>query len=123
MFYTALALYLIPARAITYKQKALHYFLFDLCYYTNVLNLVFLWFAPHSPTLFVACYCLNHGSLASAVITWRNSLVFHDWDKVIHSIRGPSIPANMLVSRSHLFSSTSILHSSSRSFGQSALSY
>lgn len=30
----------------------------------------------------MACYCLSHGSLASAVITWRNSLVFHDIDKV-----------------------------------------
>jgi len=26
---------------------------------------------------------MSHGSLASAVITWRNSLVFHDLDKVI----------------------------------------
>jgi hypothetical protein len=43
---------------------------------------VFIWLFPSSPTLFVACYCLSHGSLASAVITWRNSLVFHDIDKV-----------------------------------------
>jgi len=32
--------------------------------------------------MFISSYCLAHGSLASAVITWRNSLVFHDWDKV-----------------------------------------
>jgi len=44
---------------------------------------VFLWILPHSPSLFVACYCLSHGSVASAIITWRNSLVFHDSDKVI----------------------------------------
>ena len=65
-----------------YKKRTWHYFLFDLCYYTNVLDLVFIWAMPTSPALFVACYCISMGSLASAVITWRNSLVFHDWDKV-----------------------------------------
>lgn len=82
MFYTVLACTLLPMRFYSYKKKALHYFLFDLCYYTNILDLIYIWVFPSSPTLWVACYCLSHGSLASAVITWRNSLVFHDWDKV-----------------------------------------
>ncbi|KAF7433475.1 hypothetical protein PC9H_005427 [Pleurotus ostreatus] len=80
--YTVLGLYLLPLRAYTYKKRAWHYFLFDLCYYVTILNFIFLWVFPSSPTLFIACYCLSHGSLASAVITWRNSLVFHDSDKV-----------------------------------------
>src|SRR5262245_37947205 len=58
-FYTVQALYLLPIRAYTYKKKAWHYFLFDLCYYTNILCLAFLWLAPSSPTLWVACYCLS----------------------------------------------------------------
>lgn len=73
---------LLPIRAYYYKKRAWHYFLFDLCYYCNILNIVYLWFLPASPAMFLACYCLSHGALASAVITWRNSLVFHDWDKV-----------------------------------------
>ncbi|KAH7100574.1 hypothetical protein BKA62DRAFT_705856 [Auriculariales sp. MPI-PUGE-AT-0066] len=80
--FTVLSILLLPARAYEYKRKAWHYFLFDLCYYVNVLTLVFLWILPNSPVLWVTCYCLSHGSLASAVITWRNSLVFHDWEKV-----------------------------------------
>ncbi|KAI1789008.1 hypothetical protein LXA43DRAFT_600403 [Ganoderma leucocontextum] len=80
--YTVQAAYYLPMRVYMYKKRAWHYFLFDLCYYINVLNLVFIWAMPDSPALFVACYCLSLGSLASAVITWRNSLVFHDWDKV-----------------------------------------
>ncbi|KAJ7047734.1 hypothetical protein C8F04DRAFT_936264 [Mycena alexandri] len=80
--YTVQGLYLLPLRAYTYKKRAWHYFLFDLCYYVTILNFVYIWFLPSSPALFVACYCLSHGSLASAVITWRNSLVFHDQDKV-----------------------------------------
>ncbi|KAG6849635.1 hypothetical protein H0H93_006758 [Arthromyces matolae] len=63
-------------------KRAWHYFLFDLCYYVNILNFMYLWLFPSSSALFVACYCLSHGSLASAIITWRNSLVFHDLDKV-----------------------------------------
>ncbi|KAF7313510.1 hypothetical protein HMN09_00506900 [Mycena chlorophos] len=80
--YTVASSYLLPYRAYTYKKKTWHYFLFDLCYYVNILNFIWLWILPGSPALFTACYCLSHGSLASAVITWRNSLVFHDQDKV-----------------------------------------
>ena len=69
-------------RAYKYKKRSWHYFLFDLCYYTTILNFVFIWLMPWSSTLWIACYCLSHGSLASAVITWRNSLVFHDSVKV-----------------------------------------
>ncbi|KAF9482009.1 hypothetical protein BDN70DRAFT_875645 [Pholiota conissans] len=80
--YTVIGLYLLPLRFYQYKKRAWHYFLFDLCYYVTILNFVYIWIFPNSPELFVACYCLSHGSLASAVITWRNSLVFHDQDKV-----------------------------------------
>ncbi|KAL5487883.1 hypothetical protein ACEPAI_5991 [Sanghuangporus weigelae] len=80
--YTIQALLLLPMRAIYYKKRAWHYFLFDLCYYCTLLNFIYIWLAPSSATLWIACYCMSHGSLASAVITWRNSLVFHDLDKV-----------------------------------------
>lgn len=80
--YTLQGMVLLPWRAYTYKKRSWHYFLFDLCYYVTIINFIYIWFFPSSPTLFVACYLLSHGSLASAVITWRNSLVFHDLDKV-----------------------------------------
>ncbi|XP_006460144.1 hypothetical protein AGABI2DRAFT_68552 [Agaricus bisporus var. bisporus H97] len=80
--YTAMSLYLLPLRFITYKKRAWHYFLFDLCYYVNIINFIYIWLLPSNAALFVACYCLSHGPLASAVITWRNSLVFHDQEKV-----------------------------------------
>lgn len=82
IWYTVQGCYLLPLRFYQYKKRAWHYFLFDLCYYVTILNFIFIWFLPANPSLFVACYCLSHGSLASAVITWRNSLVFHDQDKV-----------------------------------------
>ncbi|KAF8640153.1 hypothetical protein AX17_001389 [Amanita inopinata Kibby_2008] len=80
--YTLQGCYLLPLRVYLYKKRAWHYFLFDLCYFVNILDFIFIWLFPSSPALFIACYCLSHGALASAVITWRNSLVFHDTDKV-----------------------------------------
>ncbi|KAG2071950.1 hypothetical protein BDR04DRAFT_1097613 [Suillus decipiens] len=80
--YTVQGLYLLPLRAYEYKKRSWHYFLFDLCYYVTILNFIYIWFFPSNTALFMACYSLSHGSLASAVITWRNSLVFHDTDKV-----------------------------------------
>jgi len=80
--YTLQSLCLLPYRWFKYKKLQWHYFLFDLCYYVTILNFVFIWILPQSPSLFVACYCLSHGVVASAIITWRNSLVFHDSDKV-----------------------------------------
>ncbi|KAH8830578.1 hypothetical protein DL96DRAFT_953471 [Flagelloscypha sp. PMI_526] len=74
--------YLLPLRVYKYKKRSWHYFLFDLCYYATILNWIYLYILPGHAWLFIACYTLSHGSLASAVITWRNSLVFHDQDKV-----------------------------------------
>ncbi|KDN49995.1 hypothetical protein RSAG8_01331, partial [Rhizoctonia solani AG-8 WAC10335] len=81
--YSVHVAYFLPTRFYVYKKKHWHYFLFDLCYYAQILCLIYLWWAPSNTTLWVAAYLLSHGSLASAVITWRNSLVFHDIDKMI----------------------------------------
>ncbi|GAA5858017.1 hypothetical protein JCM1840_001004 [Sporobolomyces johnsonii] len=82
-WYTGQMLVYTPYRVYTYKRKAYHYFLFDLCYFINILTLLYLWFFPGSTILFEACYGLTLGSLGTAIATWRNSLVFHSLDKVI----------------------------------------
>ncbi|TIA89350.1 hypothetical protein E3P99_02130 [Wallemia hederae] len=79
--YTVQILYFLPLRAYTYKRLSYHYFLFDMCYYATILNLAFIWLCPSSEAVFVAAYCMTMGPLAFAVITWRNSLVFHSFDK------------------------------------------
>ncbi|KAF8974700.1 hypothetical protein BDZ97DRAFT_1774940 [Flammula alnicola] len=83
--YTAIGLYLLPLRFYQYKKRAWHYFLFDLCYYVTILNFIFIWFFPSSRAL-------------SAVITWRNSLVFHDQDKAFLSQSEQRFPALSAVS-------------------------
>ncbi|WWD09853.1 hypothetical protein V865_007981 [Kwoniella europaea PYCC6329] len=82
--YTVQSALYLPLRFYTYKRKAWHYFLFgNLCYFVNVLDLLWIWVFPSSTTLFICCYLLTLGPIASAIITWRNSLVFHSLDKII----------------------------------------
>ncbi|CAK7264108.1 hypothetical protein SEPCBS57363_000903 [Sporothrix epigloea] len=82
LWYTVQILYFMPIRFYTYHRRGYHYFLADLCYFVNLLLVLSLWVFPSSKRLFVACYCLAFGNNAVAIIMWRNSLVFHSFDKV-----------------------------------------
>jgi hypothetical protein len=94
LVYTIQALFLITLRFFIYKRKSWHYFgkiqiinfdynlyfiflVYDLCYFVNLLTLLYLWIFPSSKILFTVCYTLSHGPLALAIVLWRNSLVFH----------------------------------------------
>lgn len=95
LIYTIQALLLIPLRFFIYKRKSWHYFgkeigwrvrvsvgltlvlVYDLCYFVNLLTLIYLWVFPSSKILFVVCYTLSHGPVGLAIVFWRNSLVFH----------------------------------------------
>lgn len=81
-WYTAQILYFMPIRFYTYHRRGYHYFLADLCYFVNFLLLLSIWAFPASRRLFVATYCLAFGNNAVAIVMWRNSLVFHSFDKV-----------------------------------------
>ncbi|GEM07189.1 hypothetical protein Rt10032_c02g1206 [Rhodotorula toruloides] len=82
-WYSLQMLVYTPYRVYTYKRRLYHYFLFDLCYFVNLLSILYLWVFPGSPMLFEACFGLTLGSLGTAIATWRNSLVFHSLDKII----------------------------------------
>jgi hypothetical protein len=82
LWYTAQLVYFMPIRIFTYHRRGMHYFLVDLCYFVNVLLSLSIWVFPKSKRLFLASYCLAYGNNAVAIIMWRNSLVFHSFDKV-----------------------------------------
>ncbi|KAK4191655.1 hypothetical protein QBC35DRAFT_528982 [Podospora australis] len=82
LWYTLQILYFMPIRFYTYHKTGYHYFLADLCYFVNFLLLLSIWAFPSSKRLFTAVYCLAFGNNAVAIIMWRNSLVFHSFDKV-----------------------------------------
>jgi hypothetical protein len=81
-WYTIKFVVMISARAVMYKRKGHHYFLFDFCYFGNSLLLLYLWAFPHSSTLFSVVFFFANGPLAWAVPLWKNSLVFHSLDKL-----------------------------------------
>ncbi|KAF9192743.1 hypothetical protein BGZ51_004911 [Haplosporangium sp. Z 767] len=80
--HTFQAVILILVRFVLYKRKAWHFFLLDMCYFVNVVVILYLYVFPHSQALFGAVWLLSHGPLAFAIVTWRNSLVLHSLDKV-----------------------------------------
>mmetsp|Transcript_29504 Transcript_29504/g.41525 ORF Transcript_29504/g.41525 Transcript_29504/m.41525 type:complete len:421 (+) Transcript_29504:60-1322(+) len=82
MWYTSLLVPLLVTRYYTYKKAKWHYFMLDFCYFAQVLLLIFLFFIPDNPHWFQVVFSLSNGPLASGVVMWRNSMVFHDLDKL-----------------------------------------
>ena len=82
LWYTLQLLYFMPVRFYTYQKRGYHYFLADLCYFTNALLLLSIWVIPNSKRLFLSVYCLAFGNNAIAIAMWKNMLVFHSLDKV-----------------------------------------
>jgi hypothetical protein len=81
-YYSVQLVILLILRYVIYRSKRWHYFIFDICYFVNCMTMLFLWAYPDSTLLFLATYCMTNGPVAWAIITWRNSLVFHSLDKV-----------------------------------------
>lgn len=85
IWHTLKATFLLTFRLWWYRQTRLHYFLFDFCYFTNLLLLVYLWLIPPGVVagyIFVILFCFANGPILWAVALWRNSLVFHSLDKM-----------------------------------------
>ncbi|KAF2199625.1 hypothetical protein GQ43DRAFT_464680 [Delitschia confertaspora ATCC 74209] len=83
IWYTVQLFYFMPIRYYTYHKKGYHYFLADLCYFVNLLEVLSIWVFPNSKRLFISTYCLAFGNNAIAIAMWRNSLVFHSMDKIV----------------------------------------
>ncbi|XP_065906084.1 uncharacterized protein [Dysidea avara] len=85
MWHTMKACFLLSLRLWCYRREKLHYFLFDFCYFTNLLLLIYLWLIPPGHIagyLFMVLFCFANGPLLWATALWRNSLVFHSVDKM-----------------------------------------
>lgn len=109
MWFTVQLAYFMPIRFFTYHSKGYHYFLADLCYFVNLLVFLSIWVAPNSKRLVISAFCLAYGNNAVAIAMWRNSLVFHSFDKVTRYVISNSIPFTTRISLIPcvVFSSTS----------------
>lgn len=90
-WYTVQFCYFYPLRFWLYRKKGYHYFLADLCYFVNFLLLLSIWVFPRSKRLFISAFCLGFGNNAVAIAMWRNSLVFHSFDKVTRYVVSRSL--------------------------------
>ncbi|KAF8984111.1 hypothetical protein BGZ46_008832 [Entomortierella lignicola] len=90
---------LIGVRYVLYKKKSWHFFLLDMCYFVNVVVLIYLYVFPYSQALLGAVWLLSQGPLAFAIVTWRNSLVLHSLDKVTSVYIHMSPPITLYVVR------------------------
>lgn len=97
LYYSALFCLLMPIRLYTYWRRQFEFFLADLCYYVNVLTMLFIWVFPYSKHLYTVCFSFTFGTLAFAVITWRNSLVLHSIEKTTSAFIHIFPPAAMFV--------------------------
>lgn len=82
LHYLIFSVILLTMRYFIYHSNAEHYYMIDFCYFSNFLMMFYLFLYPTSPELFLLNFANANGPLMSAVITWRNSLVFHDLDKI-----------------------------------------
>ncbi|EGV63171.1 hypothetical protein CANTEDRAFT_123060 [Yamadazyma tenuis ATCC 10573] len=97
VFYTVLFCLLMPIRFYSYFKQSFQYYLADLCYYVNLLLMLFIWYKPDSKSLFVSVFSLSLGTLSFAVITWRNSLVLHSIEKTTSSFIHVMPPITLFV--------------------------
>ncbi|XP_021350823.1 uncharacterized membrane protein C776.05-like isoform X2 [Mizuhopecten yessoensis] len=91
IFYAISLPIVISIRIFIYFKNKWHYFLLDFCYYANLAWFIFIWIAD-SPRMFAVVFGIANGPLLWAMVVYRNSLVFHNHDKVsssfIHIVPG-----------------------------------
>lgn len=81
VWYSAVIPIIMSARYFHYRSLEWHYFMFDFCYFTIACTFVHL-FIIKSTVLFKILFIFANGPLPTAIVVWKNSLVFHDFDKI-----------------------------------------
>ncbi|XP_046346230.2 glycerophosphocholine acyltransferase 1-like isoform X2 [Haliotis rufescens] len=82
-FYSVTAPILLLIRCIMYWLCKWQYFLLDFCYFGNITCYVFIWAFPQQPEFFCVLFALANGPITWALVLFRNSLVFHSFDKTV----------------------------------------
>lgn len=68
-----------------YHFRSLHwqYFMFDFCYFTLSCTVINTFVLHNYSMLFKICFIHSCGTLPIAIPVWRNSFIFHDYDKIV----------------------------------------
>lgn len=71
------------SRFYHFKSLNFHYFLIDFCYFTIFNTLLNISVLRWSGRFFKMCFIFSTGVLPIAIPVWRNSFIFHDFDKIV----------------------------------------
>ncbi|RHZ20703.1 hypothetical protein DYB37_007912 [Aphanomyces astaci] len=83
MWYLVCTPVVVALRIMYFKRVGWQYFLLDFCYFVTFLSIVHVTLAPSDDRrLFRVLFIYANGPLVWAVVLWRNSLVFHDIDRM-----------------------------------------
>ncbi|XP_064630480.1 uncharacterized protein LOC135489186 [Lineus longissimus] len=81
-YYTVSLPILIVFRYFLFFKLEYQYFLLDFCYFGNLFCYISIWACPGNDEVFMVMFAIANGPLMSAILPYRNSLVFHDYDRL-----------------------------------------
>lgn len=73
---------LVAYKYVYYHRIGFHYFLLDYCYLVNTLILGIIFLFPNSCDAFGICFLATFGPMGLSIKIYRNSIVFHDVDRI-----------------------------------------
>ena len=73
---------IVGSRVYHFRCLNFHYFLIDFCYFTIFCSFLHMSFFTMSARLFKILFIHSCGVLPVAIAVWRNSFIFHDFDKM-----------------------------------------
>jgi len=73
---------LYAIRYYLYRKAKWQFFLIDVCYFVNLLIILWAFFFPKDARIFLALYSFSNGLPLWSVVLYRNSIVPHSLDKL-----------------------------------------
>lgn len=83
LWYSVIIPVLMLSRFYHFRTLGWQYFMIDFCYFTLVMTLANIFLVQNSPLFFKVCFIYANGPLMVAILIWRNSFIFHDYDKIV----------------------------------------
>lgn len=82
-WYVQIVPLILGSRYFYFRSGGNQYFMIDFCYFAIFCSMLNLLVIQASPMFFRVCFICCTGPLTLAIPVWRNSLVFHDYDKIV----------------------------------------
>jgi len=81
-YWTFKSIILFSWRWFTYRKKGFQYLMLELCYFGNFLGMLHVYVWPQNLIMRKLTFAVCSGPLMWSIMAMRNSLVFHDVDKM-----------------------------------------